>query len=272
MPSTYTKFTCGHVLESRTAAGRAKEEPPQALKRTLTRILSLGRAGESTASRTRTLHQPQPERLKLGLRRVLTLGRFEPPTLTSIEECPNCQRNAIFESDVYLGWVDEQPELGEGSQPEEPSPQRPHTAQAVPQEFQTRRESAPLEGSPESRRQQARIPLEFIRDRTHAREQVQQEKDRDETLKSLEGRVQQEKDRDETLKHLEGRDRAPTLPTIPLGGFWDSEEEYMDETLASHEGRGRAPTLPLGGFWDPAKEESRIQHERNPFESDEDSI
>ncbi|KAJ8066859.1 hypothetical protein OCU04_004240 [Sclerotinia nivalis] len=229
MPSTYTKFSCGHVLESLTAAGRAKEEPPQALKRTWKRILSLGMAGESTASRTRTLHQPQPERLKLGLRRVFSLGKFEPPTLTSIEECPNCKRNATFESDVYLQWVDEQPELGEGSQPEEPDQQRPRTAPAqfVPQEFQIRRKPVPFsEGSPEWRRQQAHIPIGFIRDRTHAREKVQKEADRDGTLASL-----------------EGQGCALTIPHLPLGGFWD-----------------------------PAEEESRIQHERNPLESDEDSI
>ncbi|APA11986.1 predicted protein [Sclerotinia sclerotiorum 1980 UF-70] len=252
MPSTYTKFSCSHVLESRTAAGRAKEEPPQALKRTLKSILSLGMAWESTASRTRTLHQPQPERLKLGLKRVFTLGKFEPPTLTSIEGCPNCRRNATFESEVYLGWVDEQPEP-EASQPEEPNDQRPHTAQAVPQNFQTRREPANVEESPEWRRQQSRIPISFIRNRTDARE-----------------KVQKEADRDETLAYLEGRGRTPNVPHHRLGGYWDSEEDHRDEDPTSFERRGRAPAPPTRQHQD-AAEEPLLELERNPFKSDEDS-
>ncbi|CAD6445565.1 cea90484-42c4-45bf-bd30-2bca5e04d677-CDS [Sclerotinia trifoliorum] len=253
MTVTHTKYSCGHVRKSQTPAERAKEEPSQGPKKILTRILSLGMADDSRASRTRTLHQPQPERLKQGLKRFFSLGRSEPIRLTSIEECSKCKESrANFTSDVLLGWVDELPELEGTPQPEEPDQQRSHTAQAVPQEFQTRREPTHMEESPQWRRQQARIPLDFIRNRTSVREKVQKEAERDETLAALEGRGQ-----------------APTLPYLQLGGYWDSEEERRDESLASFERRGRAP--PARGIW-VAEEEPLLQHERDPFKSDGDSI
>ncbi|KAA8569109.1 hypothetical protein EYC84_000779 [Monilinia fructicola] len=140
MPSRYIAYSCGHTRRQPDST----ESGPEKLKRSLTRTLSFGMAGQSLASRTRTIQPPRPERIKSGLKRVLSFGMARLPILRSVEMCPPCAHPEQFLSDEYRGWVDEQPERDEVFGIHLPR----RDSSILAEEIQSQQEIAPLEDGP----------------------------------------------------------------------------------------------------------------------------